>query len=930
MEKTFSEIIEMMADAEDYGELYNAASYIKNDDLRVDVEQMIGEYEDTDTDVDVAYSCVTSDLLDMYMYDDNTEELEGYTPFFPRTEGKKESKELSPEDEEYFNDEIDKIARDEADQISNGGVPMPTDKVEKEIDSINEGKLVESNNKLNAAAICDWVKKSIDVLVENDEGCCEYPLDNDLSIFCGWQDGYDPEDTDGVHSKSEPSWCVTVGIKSNHEYMKTDFDWLTAPYDEETGEVWNTDMSVGKNGITEYDAQWYIEQYNEIKKALESGEIVLESKKITEGKDRDPLERKILEYCVANGGSATLRDLCDAGIFPKDDDIFEDDEIFLDPILKLLEDMNGNSIILIEEGEDVLDIEICVITDEGVNDDIKGMDKLVTDLYDKDGVSGISESKKITEDIVEGDNTMKASEFASTLQSILNDNGFEVDARKFDDLINITATKNNISVGAGVYFDDSDDMYNGKPYIGIGGDCAGDTAYPVLRNGWEAETATPVGEGVNGTEVYAMFNSLEHTSIEEVVSIMEEAINTYGTHDDEKSVRVPFAKDDPMANGYNPNKTIFADESKKITEGAEFENSSEENLATYIFNEAMEYTVIDRDGYVKDLYIPELEEIHNYYDEDVTEETYNKVVKIVSDAINHCKYYKDSEGSGVYIELNDNRTMWDIDIPEGFEDDSFWGDTYSMMVRDAAEDFESRTGVYLRLVGRSGRHACVDVSLENAMRYDELKSVQEELEKEVIQKSEDTIKSNLGESKKMTEGNEIKDEIYDVANVVADKVRQTGSEKISMEELNDIVSTTCAEKGIKEYDDLDADIRGILSYMGFETDFESGDLMVMEEGKKVTENTISYGDDGYPTHMPQSIKDLYNRAENEDISTDEIESALVKCSEDDIAKLAAGMLSNIMDRGFDELVEYLQSYFDNSDLAYFVKELIGEDFYNNH
>ena len=68
---SFEEIITMMKNATDYMDLYDAASYIVDDDLRVDVEQLIGQCEDDGDDVETAYSIVTSDLLDMRLYDLN-------------------------------------------------------------------------------------------------------------------------------------------------------------------------------------------------------------------------------------------------------------------------------------------------------------------------------------------------------------------------------------------------------------------------------------------------------------------------------------------------------------------------------------------------------------------------------------------------------------------------------------------------------------------------------------------------------------------------------------------------------------------------------------------------------------------------------------------------------------------------------------------
>lgn len=62
----FDEIIDQMAVAEDYSELYSAASLIQDPSIRVDVEQCIEQCEEDGDDVETAYSVTTSDYLDMY------------------------------------------------------------------------------------------------------------------------------------------------------------------------------------------------------------------------------------------------------------------------------------------------------------------------------------------------------------------------------------------------------------------------------------------------------------------------------------------------------------------------------------------------------------------------------------------------------------------------------------------------------------------------------------------------------------------------------------------------------------------------------------------------------------------------------------------------------------------------------------------------
>lgn len=71
---TFREIISRMENATEYTELYDAASLIKDTELRVDVEQLIRDCEDDGDSVETAYSIVTTDLLDS-MIDEPNEEI---------------------------------------------------------------------------------------------------------------------------------------------------------------------------------------------------------------------------------------------------------------------------------------------------------------------------------------------------------------------------------------------------------------------------------------------------------------------------------------------------------------------------------------------------------------------------------------------------------------------------------------------------------------------------------------------------------------------------------------------------------------------------------------------------------------------------------------------------------------------------------------
>lgn len=70
---TFREIISRMENATEYTDLYDAASLIKDTELRVDVEQLIGDCEDDGDSIEIAYSIVTTDLLDSMIDEPNEE-----------------------------------------------------------------------------------------------------------------------------------------------------------------------------------------------------------------------------------------------------------------------------------------------------------------------------------------------------------------------------------------------------------------------------------------------------------------------------------------------------------------------------------------------------------------------------------------------------------------------------------------------------------------------------------------------------------------------------------------------------------------------------------------------------------------------------------------------------------------------------------------
>lgn len=169
----------------------------------------------------------------------------------------------------------------------------------------NAGKI---NNSLDKNKIAKFLEKAITDLTTTDYTCIWYNLDDDLALFVGWTEGYDTNDETVIHSKDDPSYVIASKIASNHEFMKTDLDWLIQPYGE-NGDVWDTQMALSPNEDFINTAEWYIGEYKEIRDAIDKGELLLENKKVTESKTANMDQVDIvMEF---ENGEITIEDVAD-------------------------------------------------------------------------------------------------------------------------------------------------------------------------------------------------------------------------------------------------------------------------------------------------------------------------------------------------------------------------------------------------------------------------------------------------------------------------------------------------------------------------------------------------------------------------------------------------------------------------------------------
>lgn len=512
----------------------------------------------------------------------------------------------------------------------------------------------------SAAEIAKFLKNSVEELVKIDEGCCEFKLDDDLSLFVGWSGGYDnqPDDTI-IQSKNDPEFAINAGIKSNHEYMKTDFDWLNYPYEEESGEVWDSGITISPNEDYEKDAQWFLDQYAEIRAALDKGEVILESKKVEEAVEEEEISFEEIENMMDSAEDYA--------------DLYEAASHIVNTGLRIdVENLIGQC----EDDEDPIDQAVSIVTSD------------LIDMYINDkNVSNLNEGKKVTE-------------------------GIE-------------------------------------------------------------------------TEI--------------------------------------------------------------------------EDLATVMYSEIMEWATPNRDGKITDFEVNDLEDYQDWYDSSITPEIYNAAKTSVENALNNVKFYEGDRGEP-YIELNDNRTLWDIEAPDeyGADEDGSFEVVYSDIVQEACQDFKDETGEELYLLGRMGRHVCVANHYVNAIRYNELKAVQEKYEKQVIDKANAYLKSGLEESKKVTEG---EDKLLN--NILEYLANHNGS--ATVRDLADALLTwdendeMCLDPLLIRLENYEGSKIEIINEPEDVLDIE---VKLIEENKKITEGKGDYADAlQYAQRLATALKDKGFRVE---------------------------------------------------------------------
>lgn len=80
-----------------------------------------------------------------------------------------------------------------------------------------------------------------------------------------------------------------------------------------------------------------------------------------------------------------------------------------------------------------------------------------------------------------------------------------------------------------------------------------------------------------------------------------------------------------------------------------------------------------------------------------------------------------------YLQLSDEHILWNVHS-------EFDENEYNMLCKNALEKLKNKYGVEFFMFGRSGRHVCVEDTLENRERFGNMKSDVEDEQKELIKK----------------------------------------------------------------------------------------------------------------------------------------------------------------------------------------------------
>ena len=120
--------------------------------------------------------------------------------------------------------------------------------------------------EMQTKQLSQWLKDSVNCLIDHQEGCCTYKLDDHLAVCVGWSGGYEDEpDENLIQGIDDLTFAINAAIKVwTSDSMRTDLDYINAPY-YENSDVVDTAVSISKNEDYDKLAEYFLEEYEKLK-----------------------------------------------------------------------------------------------------------------------------------------------------------------------------------------------------------------------------------------------------------------------------------------------------------------------------------------------------------------------------------------------------------------------------------------------------------------------------------------------------------------------------------------------------------------------------------------------------------------------------------------------------------------------------------------
>lgn len=122
------------------------------------------------------------------------------------------------------------------------------------------------NKEMQTKQLSQWLKESVNWLIDHQEGCGTYKLDDHLAVCVGWSGGYSNEpDESVIQATDDLTYAVNVAIKVwTSDDMRTDLDYINAPY-YKNGDVVDIEVSISKNENYDKLAEYFLKEYEGLK-----------------------------------------------------------------------------------------------------------------------------------------------------------------------------------------------------------------------------------------------------------------------------------------------------------------------------------------------------------------------------------------------------------------------------------------------------------------------------------------------------------------------------------------------------------------------------------------------------------------------------------------------------------------------------------------